>query len=220
MARGTSDARLESPAFKRGHGGRPTREEADRRHRALLSTAFRLFLQKGWSGVSVDEIARESGVAKTFIYGRYPGKSALFVEAIERLMADAIGTLHVSTPLPDDVEEGLYAFARKLLDIALQPEALAFHRQFIADAGRFPELARLFVERNPLRNMIAEVLTVYADRGVLVLDDAKLAAEHFAILVVGVPRMLAILVGREAAEEEERRLRAAVRLFLDGSRAG
>jgi TetR/AcrR family transcriptional regulator, mexJK operon transcriptional repressor len=219
MARRMSDARLELPTFKRGHGGRPTREEAERRHRALLSTAFRLFLQKGSGGVSVDEIARESGVAKTFIYGRYPGKSALFVEAIERLMADAIGTLNFAGPLPDDVEEGLYAFARKLLDIALQPEALAFHRQFIAEAGQFPELARLFVERNPLLAMIIEVLTTYGDRGVLALDDPKLAAEHFAILVVGVPRTLAILVGRETADKEERRLRAAVRLFLDGCRA-
>jgi AcrR family transcriptional regulator len=219
MARSTLDARLESPSFKRGRGGRPTREEAERRHRTLLSTAFRLFLQKGSGGVSVDEIARQSGVAKTFIYGRYPGKAALFVEAIERLMADAIGTLHLAEPLPDDVEEGLYAFGRKLLDIVLQPEALAFHRQFIAEAGRFPELARLFVERNPLRSMIIEVLATYVNRGVLVLDDPKLAAEHFAILVVGVPRTLAILVGREAADEEECRLRAAVRLFLNGCRA-
>jgi hypothetical protein len=38
-------------------------------------------------------------------------------------------------------------------------------------------------------------------------------------LVVGIPRMLAMLVGREPPAEEERRLRAAVRLFLDGCRA-
>ena len=44
-------------------------------------------------------------------------------------------------------------------------------------------------------------------------------AEHFAILVVGIPRTLALLVGREPPAEEERRLRAAVRLFLDGCRA-
>jgi len=46
-----------------------------------------------------------------------------------------------------------------------------------------------------------------------------LTAEHFAILAVGIPRMLALLVGREPPAEEERRLRAAVRLFLDGCRA-
>ena len=214
-----SGAPLEHGEFKRGPGGRPTREEAERRHRSLLATAFRLFLEKGWDGVSVEEISRQSGVAKGFIYARYTDKGALFVEAIERLMADAIGTLHLAEPLPDDVEQGLYAFGRKLLDLVLQPEALAFHRQFIADAGRFPELAKLFVERNRLLDMIIEVLRTYADRGAIKLSDPRTMAEHFAILVVGIPRMLALLVGREPPAEEERRLRAAVRLFLDGCRA-
>jgi TetR/AcrR family transcriptional regulator, mexJK operon transcriptional repressor len=215
-----SDAPLEPVEFKRGPGGRPTREEAERRHRSLLATAFRLFLDKGWDGASVDEISRQSGVAKGFIYARYADKEALFVEAIERLMADAMGTLHLAEPLPDDVEEGLYAFGHRLLDIALRPEALAFHRQFVAEAGRFPELARLFIERNRLLGMIVEVLRTYANRGAIKLREPRLTAEHFAILVVGIPRMMALLVGREPPVEEERRLRAAVRLFLDGCRVG
>ena len=214
-----SDAPLEPVAFKRGPGGRPTREEAERRHRSLLATAFRLFLERGWDGVSVEEISRQSGVAKGFIYARYADKDALFVGAIERLMADAVGTLHLAEPLPDDIEEGLHVFGRKLLDIVLQPEALAFHRQFLAEAGRFPELAKLFLARNRARDLIVEVLQTYADRGAIDLSDAKLTAEHFAILVVGIPRMQALLVGREPPTEEERRLRAAVRLFLDGCRA-
>jgi TetR/AcrR family transcriptional regulator, mexJK operon transcriptional repressor len=214
-----SDAPLEPSAFKRGPGGRPTREEAERRHRSLLATAFRLFLEKGWDGASVEEISRQSGVAKGFIYARYADKDALFVGAIERLMADAVGTLHLAEPLPDDVEAGLYGFGRKLLDIVLQREALAFHRQFLAEAGRFPELAKLFLTRNPARGLIVEVLQTYADRGAIVLHDPKVTAEHFGILVVGIPRMLALLVGRETPGEEESRLRAAVRLFLDGCRA-
>ncbi len=213
-----SDAPLEHGEFKRGPGGRPTREEAERRHRSLLATAFRLFLEKGWDGVSIEEISRQSGVAKGFIYSRYPDKAALFVGAIERLMADATGTLHLAKPLPEDAEQGLYEFGRKMLDIVLQPDALAFHRQFIAEAGRFPDLAKLFLARNPARDLIVEVLQTYADRGVIELRDPKLTAEHFAILAVGIPRMLALLVGREPPAEEERRLRAAVRLFLDGCR--
>jgi TetR/AcrR family transcriptional repressor of mexJK operon len=213
-----SDSQLEPREFKRGPGGRPTREEAERRHRALLQTAFRLFLEKGWDGVSVDEISRQSGVAKGFIYARYADKAALFVGAIERLMADAIGTLQLPEPLPDDVEQGLYAFGRKLLDVVLQPEALAFHWKFIAEAPRFPDLAKLFIDRNRGREMIVEVLTTYRNRGAIEFADAVMVAEHFAILVVGIPRMLALLVGREPPAEEERRLRCAVQLFLDGCR--
>src|SRR5215831_16336781 len=171
-----SDAPLEHGEFKRGPGGRPTREEAERRHRGLLATAFRLFLEKGWDGVSVEEISRQSGVAKGFIYARYADKGALFAEAIERLMADVMGTLQVAEPLPDDAEEGLYGFGRKLLDAALRPEALAFHRQFIAEAGRFPELVKLFLTRNRVRDLIVEVLQNYADRGAIELGDSKVTA--------------------------------------------
>jgi len=213
-----SDAQLEPREFKRGPGGRPTREQAELRHRSLLQTAFRLFLEKGWDGVSVDEISRESGVAKGFIYARYADKAALFVGAIERLMADAMGTLQLPVPLPDDVEQGLYAFGRKLLDVVLQPEALAFHRKFIAEAARFPGLAKLFIDRNRARDLIVEVLTTYRSRGAIEFGDPQMVAEHFAILVVGIPRMLALLVGREPPAEEDRRLRCAVQLFLDGCR--
>jgi TetR/AcrR family transcriptional regulator, mexJK operon transcriptional repressor len=212
------DTPLEPNEFKRGPGGRPTREEAERRHRLLLATAFRLFLDKGWDGVSVEEISRESGVAKGFIYARYADKGALFTEAIERLMADVMGTLHLPGPLPEDVEDGLFALGRRMLDVALQPEALAFFRQFIAEAGRLSDLTRHFVERNPLLALIADALRTYADRGAIRLDDPRLTAEHFAILVIGISRMKALLVGRDPPAEEERRLRAAVRLFLDGCR--
>jgi TetR/AcrR family transcriptional regulator, mexJK operon transcriptional repressor len=214
-----ANERLESGEFKRGPGGRPTREEAERRHQTLLATAFRLFRELGWDGASIEEISRQSGVAKTFIYARYPDKAALFAGAIQRFMAEAAGTLTLPEPLPQDVEEGLVDFGKRLLDLALQPEALAFRRQFFAEAHRFPELAKAFIERNQLLDLIGRMLSIYAERGALALGDARLTAEHYAMLVIGIPRTLATLVGREPPAAEERRLRAAVRLFLDGCRA-
>ena len=63
------------------------------------------------------------------------------------------------------------------------------------------------------------MLAGYRDLAALPLAEARTRAEHFAILVIGIPRTLALLVGREPPAEEDRRLRAAVRLFLDGARA-
>jgi TetR/AcrR family transcriptional regulator, mexJK operon transcriptional repressor len=212
---------LEQGAFKRGRGGRPTQEEAERRHRSLLATATRLFLEKGWDGVSIDEISRSSGVAKRFIYARYPDKAALFVGAIMRFRANLVGEIPVPGSLPDDVDEGLVAFGRWLLDLALRPEALAMHRLFIAEAIRFPQLAKLFVERFRGRGVdeIVAVLSSYAERGALRLDDPQFMAEQFFINIIGLPQRMALLAGRDPPAEEERRLRAAVRLFLDGCRA-
>jgi AcrR family transcriptional regulator len=210
---------VESTSFKRGRGGRPTRNEAERRHRDLLGTARRLFLEKGWDGVSVDEISRQSGVAKRFIYGRYPDKAALFVAALQMFIDEHIGALHPARVPPEDVEEGLIAFGRQILDFALNPEALVLQRRFIAEATRFPDLARGFVARNRHRSLgeIMRVLATYIERGAI-HGDAEARAEHFFILVAGIPQRLAMLVGREPPADEDKRLRAAVRLFLDGCR--
>jgi TetR/AcrR family transcriptional repressor of mexJK operon len=213
-------APLEPASFKRGPGGRPTRQEAERRHHNLLAAAARLFLEKGWDGASVDEIARDSGVAKRFIYARYPDKAALFAGAFERFIEEQIGTLHMFEPPPGDVEAGLCALGRRLLDLALRPEVLAFHRLFIAEAPRFPGLAKLFVERNRHRPLseIIRVLAVYADCGVIQFGDPELLAEQFFILVTGLPQRMALLIGREQSPQDDHRLEAAVRLFLDGCR--
>ena len=120
---------LESGPFKRGRGGRPNREEAERRHRGLLDAARRLLLAKGWDGASIDEISRQSGVAKRFIYSRYPDKAALFVGAILHYRLNQIGEIHLPDPMPADVEDRPGAEARRkgqaVADIP-QPRAAAW----------------------------------------------------------------------------------------------
>jgi TetR/AcrR family transcriptional repressor of mexJK operon len=207
--------------FKRGPGGRPTRAEAERRHRALLETAARLFLERGLDTVSLDEIARRAAVAKRSIYARYGDKSELFVAAVEHCFAGRIEMLQAFEPSHRGVESGLVQFGRKFLELALEPQALALLRLFITAAPRFPNLARLFIERNRHRaaGEVERVLKFYAERGEIELRDPQLMAEQFFISVVGIPQRLALLGLREPPRQEQRRLRAAIRLFLDGCRA-
>ncbi len=213
---------LETGQFRRGPGGRPNREEAERRHRELLETTKRLLLERGWEATSIDEISRQSGVAKRFLYARYPDKEALFIAAVAQFRDEQIGALGggLDAP-PEDVEEGLLALAAQLFDLAMRDETLAIIRLFLAEAPRLRDFARLFAESFPRRGLtgIARFLAIYAERGVLRFEDPQFAAEHFAMLVIGVPQRLAMLGHRDPPEQEARRLRAAVRLFLEGSRA-
>jgi AcrR family transcriptional regulator len=211
---------LEPAEFKRGPGGRPTRQEAERRHAVLLDTAIRLFLERGLDAVSVDEIAKQSSVAKRFIYGRYRDKSELFVSAIEHAFADRLDMLHAFKLPQGRAALGLLAFGRMLLDIVLQPEAVALHRLFISSAPRFPDLAKLFIARSRHRftGEIERVLAHYADKGQIELAAPQLMAEQFFISVAGIPQRAALLGWRETPQERERRLRIAVQLFLDGCR--
>lgn len=214
------EAQLERGAFRRGPGGRPTRQEAERRHRELLETAKRLLLDRGWEGTSIDEISRQSGVAKRFLYARYPDKASLFVAAVAQFRDEQIGALGALETPPDDVEEGLLELGRRMLAIALRDETLAIVRLFLAEAPRMRDYAKIFAESFPRRGLsgISRFMAVYAERGALTLDDPELAAQHFAMLIIGAPQRLAMLGHRDSPEKEERRLRSAVRLFLDGCR--
>lgn len=211
---------LEPGLFKRGQGGRPTRQEAERRHVSLLAAATRLFLENGWDGASIDEISRQSGVAKRFIYARYPDKAALFAGALQRYLDEQIEVLHALAPPPGDVEEGLCCLGERLLEIALRPETLAFQRLLIAEAPKFPGLAKLFVDRNRHRAVgeIKIVLSGYASRGLIQTGDLDVLAEQFFILIVGIPQRLALLVGRDAFAQDAQSIKSAVQLFLDGCR--
>jgi len=208
--------------FKRGPGGRPTRAEAERRLGTLLDTAMRLFLEHGFEAVTVEEIARQAGVAKRFIYARYGDKSELFIATVEhKLFGNLEDTLHAIEPSRRGVEHGLYEFGQALIRMATQPDAVALHRLFVASAPQFPEIAKRFVERNRDR-IVGEAerfLRFYVDRGEIELRHPQLMVEQFFISVIGIPQRLALLGLRESAEDQDKRLRVAVGLFINGCRS-
>ena len=210
----------ETTVFRRGPGGRPTRAEAERRHMLLLQTATDLFLAHGLKGVSIDAIAQAAGVAKRFIYARYADKGELFVAAIRHLIEDRTSLLRTFEVDDEPVEQGLLKFARLMLDLALKPDPLALFRMLIAEATRFPNLAKLEAERNRHAGFgaIIRVLAAYAERGEIVCDDAEMKADLFATLILRGAQYRALILGSEEPEQRERRLQAAVRLFLDGCR--
>jgi AcrR family transcriptional regulator len=207
--------------FKRGPGGRPTRAEAERRRTALLETAMRLFLERGFEPVTIEEIAKRAGVAKRFIYARFSDKAALFIAAIEHNFLGRLEALHSIEPSPRGAEWGLVELGRTLLELALQPEAIALQRLFLGAAPQFPDLARRLIERNRERGGLKEVervLRFYAERGEIELHDPQLMTEQFFISIVGIPQRLALAGIRETPYDEARRLRMAVHIFVNGCR--
>jgi AcrR family transcriptional regulator len=70
----------------------PTGEPGDHRVRrskeTVLRTTFELLTETGLEGVSIDEISRRSGVAKTTIYRHWPTRSDLVVDACSRISAE------------------------------------------------------------------------------------------------------------------------------------
>ena len=86
-------------APRRGRG-RPRKTEADAE---ILDVALALVRAGGYRELTLDEVARRAGVAKTTIYRRWPSKAALAAELVRR-----------ESELPDDVPAILASFTRLL----------------------------------------------------------------------------------------------------------
>jgi len=86
----------------------------------ILKTAGRLFSQRGYFGVSMDEIAQEVGVAKSALYYHFESKEALYKE----LMEDSVKEL--KKEIKGALEEGytsvdtVFNLIRTFLDYTLK----------------------------------------------------------------------------------------------------
>ncbi len=158
----------------------------------IREAAAALFLERGYGGTSMDDIATAAQVSKQTIYTHFPSKDALFADLVlgnaERVDA-FVETVTETLAKPADLEAGLRQVARHYLGVVTRPEVLRLRRLVIGESGRFPELARTYYDRVPGRMVatFADLFGRLAADGRLRLDDPILAAQHFAWLVVGMP---------------------------------
>lgn len=156
----------------------------------IREAAARLFLEKGYQGTSMDEIASAAQVSKQTIYTHFASKDELFADLVlgnsERVEA-FVAVIGRSLD-GDDLEAGLRALARQYLGFVARPEVLRLRRLIIGEAARFPDLAQRYYELVPGR-VYAALATLFAelqDQGRLQGGDPAVAANHFAWLTIGV----------------------------------
>jgi len=193
-----------------------------RKRRAILEAATTVFLSNGYLGASMDEIAALARVSKQTVYKHFADKERLFSEIVTA-KADEIADPNTDEVLrlgdTGDVERDLRRFARRQLRAVMEPRLLQLRRLVIGESSRFPQLGRLFYDRGPGRTIdaLAAMFARLASRGVLEIDDPRLAAAHFNWLVMSIPLNEAMLLGEDepaSSTELNRYADAGVRAFL------
>ena len=157
---------------------------------AIREAAAALFLEKGYQGTSLDEIAAVARVSKQTIYTHFANKEELFSDLVlgnaERVDG-FVATMMRTVKDAGDTQTGLRDLARMYIRFVVRPEVLLLRRLVIAEAGRYPELARSYYERVPQEVYLA-LATLFrdlSDQGQLRIEDPFLAAHHFAWLTIG-----------------------------------
>ena len=116
----------------------------------VLEGARKVFMDRGYEGASVDEIARVAGTSKATLYSYFPDKRQLF-EAVMQTQCGRTGTV-IDHETPDEsVETTLRRMAVSFSTFLFSPGAQEMFRVCIAEAGRFPELGAAFHASGPAR---------------------------------------------------------------------
>jgi AcrR family transcriptional regulator len=171
-----------------------------RKRQAILDAATTLFLREGYLATSMDQIAAGASVSKQTVYKQFTDKRSLFREIVTGTVAEVIDPVAEQVAgLRDctDLAADLQGLARALLARVIQPRVMQLRRLVISEAGRFPELGRLFYDGGPGRTIdaLAAAFESLAARGALRLQDPQLAAEHFNWLVMSIPVNRVMLCG-------------------------
>lgn len=183
----------------------------------ILDAARDLFTRDGFSGTSMDAVAKAAAVSKATIYAHFSSKEELF----GAMMSAECGRywpelMELEVPAGAPVEV-LHALARRFMRFITSSYAISLLRIVAAESARIPELGRIFYESGPARGRARFADFVrHLDRvGVLNAADPVKATDHFFSLMRG-DLHIRCLIGIEVPDEDQldTHAREAVELFL------
>jgi AcrR family transcriptional regulator len=91
--------------------GRPPKALAGAVEERILGAARKVFLERGFEGASIEEIAEAARSGKPTIYARFPGKEALFTAVVMQRVAANTARVETLTPTGATIEERLASVA-------------------------------------------------------------------------------------------------------------
>jgi AcrR family transcriptional regulator len=207
--------------------GRPPRALAGEVEERILDAAKKVFLERGFEGASIDEIADVARAGKPSIYARFPGKEALFAAVLARHVREVTGSYESIEPAGATIEERLASIATTILRTILVAETVGLIRATVAEARRFPNLASSVhrMGREGCTEAVAQLLGEVAEPDKLpafAVDRRAATAKYFMELIV-LPIVMRALFGEDLAalrDEIEPHVARTVAFFLAACRHG
>ncbi|WP_031337270.1 TetR/AcrR family transcriptional regulator [Rhodopseudomonas sp. B29] len=158
----------------------PNVEEDSAKRRQILDGARAVFLELGFDGASMGEIARAAGVSKGTLYVYFTDKNSLFCAIVEQeSLAQGMASFDFSPER--DVETTLRDFGHAYIGLICTPLGASTIRTVMAIAERMPDVGRRYYERVVAHTIarFGRYLQIQVDAGTLVIEDCELAAAQF-----------------------------------------
>src|SRR6201981_3797785 len=115
--------------------GRPPKELAGKVEERIVDAARKVFLERGFEGASIDEIAGVARSGKPTIYARFRDKRALFTAVVTRDILSRISEFKRAVlPTGATIDERLTSAAITLLHWTLDNDRIGLMRLAVAEA--------------------------------------------------------------------------------------
>ncbi len=122
-----ADAEPSQPPGGHRRRGRPPASAGPGTRERILAAAQRRFGELGYSGLSVEQLARELGLAARSIYHYFPSKRALFRAATDAVFDDYVAAVAARVLVPGDLRRRLHGFVDLYRNLyAERPHVLPF----------------------------------------------------------------------------------------------
>lgn len=188
---------------------------------AIRKGAMEEFLKNGYAATSMDKVAKTAGVSKATVYSHFGDKESLFNAVMQNLVKDKfqqVMSLEQAQALNRAPQEVLSLMTTNMLANARSDRSFQdFMRIIIGESGRFPELAKAYV--NNVAKPSIEVLTNYfKSHPALELEDPEATVR----VLIGTMVYFVILQDMLHAEdimplEGDRVVKALTDLITNGS---
>ncbi|HKP18929.1 MAG TPA: TetR/AcrR family transcriptional regulator [Gaiellaceae bacterium] len=153
-----------------GHDALP--EAAGRRE--ILNAATELFAAKGYSRVSIRELAARAGCSTSNLYHHFSSKYEIFVTLVEGVMGEHhAGVRDALERFDDPVEQLAFVLRNHLLVHMRRPEVRLVSADFHPLDG--PALDRFIAERDRYERAVREIVARGVEEGLLDAQDPAIA---------------------------------------------
>jgi AcrR family transcriptional regulator len=158
-------------------------EEDSSKRRQILDGARKVFLDLGFDGASMGEIARAAGVSKGTLYVYFADKSRLFEAIVEEETLEQ-GKITFNFDPERDVVTTLSEFGQAYIAIICRPGGGSAIRTVMAIAERMPEVGRRYYDHVLAQTIgrLATYLEARVKRGELAIQDCPFAASQFLLM--------------------------------------
>jgi TetR/AcrR family transcriptional repressor of mexJK operon len=161
--------------------GRPKSAE---KRKQILKSAGELFLTGGFSGCSMEMVAKQSNVSKQTVYSHFNNKEALFLAVIEDKCAEyQLDDRHLQ--IADfSLRQVLRERGLQIVKLLHDDQVIAIYRVIIGEVNSNPRVAELFYQAGPKHSLeyLSKCFLKFSEQSLTEKFAYKCATTFFAML--------------------------------------